>query len=57
MAQQSSNGNRPRLNEKGLLTPDNCVVALIDTAGTVCIAIDCGHTASHAPPELVRLEQ
>jgi hypothetical protein len=26
----SSNGNRPRLTEKGLLTPDNCVVALID---------------------------
>jgi nicotinamidase-related amidase len=30
MAQQSSNGNRPKLSEKGLLTPDNCVVALID---------------------------
>jgi nicotinamidase-related amidase len=30
MAQQSSNGNRPTLSEKGLLTPDNCVVALID---------------------------
>jgi nicotinamidase-related amidase len=29
MAQQSSNG-RPKLSEKGLLTPDNCVVALID---------------------------
>jgi hypothetical protein len=29
-AQQSSNGNRPKLNEKGLLTPNNCVVALID---------------------------
>jgi hypothetical protein len=26
----SSNGNRPRLSEMGLLTPDNCVVALID---------------------------
>ncbi len=26
----SSNGNRPKLSEKGLLTPDNCVVALID---------------------------
>ena len=26
----SSNGNRPTLSEKGLLTPDNCVVALID---------------------------
>jgi len=25
----SSNG-KPRLSEKGLLTPDNCVVALID---------------------------
>jgi hypothetical protein len=25
-----SNGNRPKLSEKGLLTPDNCVVALID---------------------------
>jgi hypothetical protein len=23
----SSNGNRPKLSEKGLLTPDNCVVA------------------------------
>src|ERR1700748_3829258 len=28
MAQQSLNGNRPKLSEKGLLTPDNCVVAL-----------------------------
>src|SRR6202041_3911442 len=26
----SSNGNRPKLSEKGLLTPDNCVVAFID---------------------------
>src|SRR5713226_9673287 len=26
----SSNGNRPKLSEKGLLTPDNCVVALVD---------------------------
>ena len=26
----SSNGNRPQLSEKGLLTPDNCVVAFID---------------------------
>src|SRR5207237_9384035 len=26
----SSNGKRPKLSEKGLLTPDNCVVALID---------------------------
>lgn len=26
----SSNGNRPKLSEKELLTPDNCVVALID---------------------------
>src|ERR1700745_503791 len=26
----SSNGNRPKLSEKGLLTPENCVVALID---------------------------
>ena len=25
----SSNGNRPKLSEKGLLTPDNCVVTLI----------------------------
>jgi nicotinamidase-related amidase len=25
-----SNGNRPKLSEKGLLTPDNCVVAFID---------------------------
>jgi len=30
MAPQTTNGNRPRLSEKGLLTPDNCVVALID---------------------------
>src|ERR1700754_1534145 len=30
MAQRSSNGPRPTLSEKGLLTPDNCVVALID---------------------------
>src|ERR1700748_3519057 len=29
----SSNGNRPTLSEKGLLTPDNCVVALIDHQG------------------------
>lgn len=29
MAQQTSNG-RPKLSEKGLLTPDNCVVTLID---------------------------
>src|SRR6202451_549070 len=33
MAQQSANGNRPKLSEKGLLTPDNCVVALIDYQG------------------------
>ena len=33
MAQQSSNGNRPKLSEKGLLTPDNCVVTLIDHQG------------------------
>ena len=26
----SQNNGRPRLSEKGLLTPDNCVVALID---------------------------
>jgi hypothetical protein len=26
----SSNGNGPQLSEKGLLTPDNCVVPLID---------------------------
>ena len=26
----SSNGNHPKLSEKGLLTPDNGVVALID---------------------------
>ena len=30
MAPQATNGNRPKLSEKGLLTPDNCVVALID---------------------------
>src|SRR2546425_11661383 len=29
MAQQSSNGNRPKLSEKGLLAPTNCFVALI----------------------------
>jgi nicotinamidase-related amidase len=29
MAQQS-HGSRPKLSEKGLLTPDNCVVTLID---------------------------
>src|SRR5712672_1467984 len=33
MAQQLSNGKRPKLSEKGLLTPDNCVVALIDYQG------------------------
>src|SRR5207253_2950306 len=33
MTQPSSNGNRPKLSEKGLLTPDNCVVALIDHQG------------------------
>src|SRR6266480_2068472 len=33
MAQQSSNGDQPKLSEKGLLTPDNCVVALIDHQG------------------------
>jgi nicotinamidase-related amidase len=33
MPQQSSNANRPKLSEKGLLTPDNCVVALIDHQG------------------------
>ena len=33
MAQQSSSNNRPKLTEKGLLTPDNCVVALIDHQG------------------------
>src|SRR5713226_7265043 len=26
----SQNNGRPKLSEKGLLTPDNCVVALID---------------------------
>jgi hypothetical protein len=30
MAQQLSNGGRPNRSEKGLLTPDNCVVASID---------------------------
>jgi len=30
MSQQAANRNRPKLSEKGLLTPDNCVVALID---------------------------
>src|SRR6202021_1029252 len=29
----SSNGNGRKLSEKGLLTPDNCVVALIDHQG------------------------
>src|ERR1700746_2874929 len=33
MTQQSSNSSRPELSEKGLLTPDNCVVALIDHQG------------------------
>ncbi len=33
MAQQSSNSNRAKLSEKGLLTPDNCVLALIDHQG------------------------
>jgi len=33
----SSNGNRPKLSEKGLLTPDNCVVALIDHQGQCCL--------------------
>src|SRR3984957_5427522 len=33
MAQQSSKPDRPKLSEKGLLTPDNCVVALIDHQG------------------------
>src|SRR5258707_15462172 len=26
----TSNGNRPKLSEKGVLTPNNCVVALVD---------------------------
>src|SRR5258707_351692 len=30
MSSAGSNGNRPKLSEKGLLTPDNCVVTLID---------------------------
>ncbi len=30
MSQQVATVNRPKLSEKGLLTPDNCVVALID---------------------------
>jgi len=30
MDQQSAHGTRPKLSEKGLLTPDNCVVALVD---------------------------
>src|SRR5437660_2992515 len=38
MAQQSSNGNRPTLSEKGLSTPDNCVVALIDHHGQMPFA-------------------
>src|SRR5260370_17533428 len=33
MAQHSSNGDRSKLSEKGLLTPANCVVALIDHQG------------------------
>src|SRR5260221_6826364 len=33
MAQQSSNGNRPKLKEKGLLAPENWVVAVIDHQG------------------------
>ena len=30
MSQQTATGTRPKLSEKGLLTPDNSVVALID---------------------------
>src|SRR5256885_12872815 len=30
MVQQSADRNRPKLSEKGLLTPANCVVTLID---------------------------
>src|SRR5881409_2234921 len=30
MAAQTQNSGRPKLSEKGLLTPDNCVVAMID---------------------------
>ncbi len=30
MTPQPTDGNRPKLSEKGLLTPDNCVVAFID---------------------------
>src|SRR4029077_10989406 len=30
MVQQSGDRERPKLSEKGLLTPDNCVVTLID---------------------------
>jgi nicotinamidase-related amidase len=30
MGQQSAHGNRPKLSEKGLLTPDNSVVAVVD---------------------------
>ncbi len=30
MTPQPTDGNRPKLSEKGLLTPDNCLVAFID---------------------------
>jgi nicotinamidase-related amidase len=33
MAQPSLNANRPKLSEVWLLTPDNCVVTLIDHQG------------------------
>src|ERR1700740_401004 len=43
MAQQSSNANRPKLSEKGLLTPDNCVVALIDFQGKMLFGTSNSH--------------
>ena len=39
MVQQSSNSNRPKLSEKGLLTPDNCAVALIDHQGQMLFGV------------------
>ncbi|MGH8518112.1 MAG: hydrolase [Panacagrimonas sp.] len=34
-----SSTNRPKLSEKGLLTPDNCVVAMIDLQGQMLFGV------------------
>ena len=39
MAPQVSHANRPQLSEKGLLTPDNCVLALIDHEPQMLFAV------------------